>query len=241
MLINFTQLWERLPPEEYRGWSKTESDWGHEDKRREILHLLCGSLWHLELASQITNGDFAEANMEVCLGSEHDRLAPWTPWASRSPAVRPEVTVQAEERTLTIRYLFSPSIPSSSPVHFQTLLLADAALRLAGAYDLLPTSKRNRLGNDKFQPLLKDDGSFKQPYNLKISDAKLCLLFVIVLRDSFMHGENPPPDDRKRWWAFREKWFAGDFASNTPSFPYSPAIIAQACQKVWEEIVSLMT
>ena len=68
---------------------------------------------------------------------------------------------------------------------------------------------------------------------------RMCLLLVIAFRDSFMHGENPSGSDPRR--KFRAKWFAGDFVSTTPKIPYSPAMIAQACQKVWEEIGSLMT
>jgi hypothetical protein len=232
MLINFTKLWQCLPLEEYSGWIKT--DW---DNRREILHLLCGALWHLELASHMKSGDFSEDNIAVLLNPGHSRLAPWEHWTSRFP-VPPEVTVQTEERALTMRYTFCTSLPPHLPVLLQTLLLADGALRLAGAYELLPTSKLTRLGDDvSFKDILKDDGSFKN--SLGLYDPRVCLLLVIAFRDSFMHGENPP--EKKPRFTFRRKWFAGDFASTNPKLPYSPAIIAQACQKVWEEISSLMT
>ena len=64
MLIDFTKLWSHLPLEGYNGWIKT--DW---DNKREIIHLLCGALWHLELASRMNNGDFSEDNMAVVLSS----------------------------------------------------------------------------------------------------------------------------------------------------------------------------
>ena len=234
MLIDFTKLWQSLPLEGYSGWTKT--DW---DNRREILHLLCGALWHLELASRMQNGDFSEDNIEVLLAPGHARLAPWEHWTSRFP-VPPEVTVHTEEHTLTMRYTFCTSLPPHVTVLLQTLLLADGALRLAGAYELLPTLKRPRLGEDNFGDILQNDGSFKRvDFSNPLKHLRMCLLLVIAFRDSFMHGENPSGSDPRR--KFRAKWFAGDFVSTTPKIPYSPAMIAQACQKVWEEIGSLMT
>jgi len=232
MLIDFTKLWQRLPPAEYNGWIKT--DW---DNRREILHLLCGALWHLELASHIKKGDFSEENMSVVLNPENSQLAPWEHWTSHFP-VPPKVSVQPEGQMLTMSYTFNTPLPPHMPVLFQTLLLADGALRLAGAYELVPTSMLTSLGDDSFRDILKDDGALKD--GLDISNPRVCLLLVIAFRDSFMHGENSP-DKKQPRFMFRRKWFAGDFASSNLKIPYSPAIIARACHRVWEEIIALMT
>ena len=171
------------------------------------------------------------------LNPEDSHLAPWEHWTSHFPAL-PEVSVQTDERTLTMRYTFGTSLPSHLPVLFQTLLLADGALRLAGAYELLPASTLTKLGDDdSFRDILKDEGIFKNKADL--SDPRVCLLLVIAFRDSFMHGEDP--EKKQPRFKFRRKWFAGDFTSINPKIPYSPAIIAQSCQRVWEEIISLMT
>jgi hypothetical protein len=240
MIIDFAALWQRLPKAHYPGWRRTR--W---DNRREILHLLCGALWHLELASQMTNRDFSASKIEGILNPnpEQNPLAPWEPWTLNPHFPAPhDVTVRTEERMLTMRYVFCAPFPAYLPVHLQTVLLADGALRLAGAYELLPSPKPTTLGDvDNFGDILTSDGSLNRKIDRSdpLKDKRVCLLLVIALRDSFMHGENAP--DKKPRFEFRNKWFAGYFVSPNHDVPYSPAIIARACQKVWEEILEFFS
>jgi hypothetical protein len=230
MHMDYTGLWSDLP-------LPTERCWRQKNKR-EVLHLLCGALWHLELASHITGGDFSEDHMDIALNASPNRkpVAPWEDWIAPSQG-RPTVAVKTDDRILTICYTYGTSISSSRHVHLQTLLLTDGALRLAGAYDLCSTKPTTLKGNKSFEDILCATGAFDPSVSLStpLMNLRVCLLLVTALRDSFMHGEKRPGNDRR--WKFRANWFAGAFA-HTYNLPYSPAIIAQACRKVWEELRS---
>jgi hypothetical protein len=55
MHVDFTGLWNDLPPSTDNRWRNK-----HPQQKREVLHLLCGALWHFELAAAITDGDFSD-------------------------------------------------------------------------------------------------------------------------------------------------------------------------------------
>jgi len=62
MQIDFTCLWNDLPPHTDNRWRAK-----HPKQKREMLHLLCGALWHLELAAEVTGKDFSDDPMEIAL------------------------------------------------------------------------------------------------------------------------------------------------------------------------------
>src|SRR5712692_7618743 len=90
MHMDFTGLWNDLPPSTDNLWRNK-----HTQQKREVLHLLCGALWHLELAAAITDGDFSDDPMEVALAAYANKnpIAPWEPWTSLSPKP-PQVEVE---------------------------------------------------------------------------------------------------------------------------------------------------
>jgi hypothetical protein len=234
MQIDFTCLWKDLPPHTDTRWRAK-----HPKQKRELLHLLCGALWHLELAAEITGKNFSDAPMGDALDAPANKpIVPWEPWTSLAPnPPKVEVDTGMDEHKLSMSYTYHTPISVPKRMHLQTLFLGDGALRLAGVYEYLNPKPAALSGDDCFTDLLDEHGYFNPSIDTStpLIDARVRLLLVIAFRDSFMHGERRDGENRR--WKFRTNWFDGRF-TQTHNLPYSPAIIAQACRKVWEELRS---
>jgi hypothetical protein len=180
----FSPLWKEVPEARSTLW---------QSGRREVLELLCGALWHLELAAAL--GIFPNETLEAL--RQADRA--WIDWLSREP--RP-VKVQRHPKELILQYSFSRRTPATPQV-LQRMCLADGAYRLDGARAVLGPSKaptRKSASN-----WLKHDGALRSGS----ADVEKAFIIVIAFRDMYAHGERPPVQntaDERRLLMFREKY-----------------------------------
>src|SRR6266571_8656697 len=155
MQIDFTCLWNDLPPHTDNRWRAK-----HPQQKREMLHLLCGALWHLELAAEVTGKDFSDDPMEIALDAPANKpVVRWEPWISPNPP-KVEVDTSMDENKLSVSYTYCTPINAPMRTHLQTLFLGDGALRLAGAYDYLNPKPATLQGDDCFTDILDEYGSF---------------------------------------------------------------------------------
>lgn len=224
--IPFSHLWNKLPLPSAGVWKRTPG--------REFLELLCGALWHLELAAEI-GGGFPTENMQKLHGGAS---IPWADWLNHKPTP----SVESVGCQLVISYTFhvGPNARLNSLV--QTLTLANGALRLAGARDVLQHHLRSRRLSlpavlEDHRSILHSSGNFLAPSSLSKHKERILkrVLIVVAFRDSIMHGEafSGSPDKSRK---FRKLWINGRLHQNRPK--YSPAVIAQACREVWERLAS---
>jgi hypothetical protein len=224
--ILFTGLWQKLhTPPLTKAWGSVRG--------REVLELLCSALWHFELAADL-GGGFSTEDMPKLFSGTH---TPWEEWLTN----KPQLLMQSVGCQLSIQYTF-PVFPDARVNSLiQTMMLADGALRLAGARDILREElKRKSLPSAKLpavlmdcQSMLTQTGDFRSPPSRKERVRKRVLL-VIAFRDSLMHGEkySRSSDPIKE---FREKWIHNYFKPSR--LAYAPAIIAQACKEVLEHLI----
>lgn len=226
MQIQFTELWSKVPPPSAKVWNLSRG--------REVLELLCGALWHLELAAG-TGGGFSTVAMgKLSVGGR----PPWQEWLR----MRPALSVEHSENQLAIGYSFSAHFDPPLRNLLQTMLLANAALRLAGARSILLERGLVKtppaiLGD--YVSILQVDGNFKIPSPHPPDKTRVFrdVLIVVAFRDSIMHGETltGKKDERRK---FRDLWIEGRLKQNRPI--YSSAEIAQACRGVWLNLVSCL-
>jgi hypothetical protein len=113
----------------------------------------------------------------------------------------------------------------------QSMLIADAALRIEGARDLLRRNKHSsHLLFGKLQDIEGWLGRVSAPSQGLAEKIKMNLTILVTLRDSFMHGEMP--DRRRRqcypeYSRFRESFFE----------EYTLDQVAKACAEIWKELV----
>lgn len=225
--ISFTPLWQKLPRPPARIWRRTIG--------REILELLCSALWHLELAAAIGEG-FPTATMQKLHRGAH---VPWEEWLTQDPTL----SVQSGECQLTIRYAFPLFFNVRYQSLLQTMSLANGALRLAGARDILRVTLRRAARHPQLPAVLEDyesildsTGNFLTSPSLSQHKEQILrkVLIMVAFRDSIMHGEtfSGRPDVCRK---FRQLWIDGRLNRKQPK--YSPAVIARACRCVWEKLV----
>jgi hypothetical protein len=224
--IPFLHLWAKLPRPSAGVWKRTPG--------REVLELLCGALWHLELAAEI-GGGFPIDNMQTLHGGAN---VPWEDWLNQQPVP----SIRSEEHQLTIHYTFRSPLNARLQSLVQTTLLANGALRIAGARDVLRYHLRRRgLSTlpavlEDYRSILDSSGNFltSPPLSRYKEQILKRVLIVVAFRDSIMHGElfSGASNESKK---FRKLWIKGRLNQNRPK--YSPAVIAQACRGVWENLV----
>jgi len=236
--IDFTALCETLPQASQEVWKQSRPGLRRRNRLREVFQLLCGALCHFELAAKM--GDFPLGNMEALHGGHP---LPFEDWLNQDN----QLSIQADAHRLTMQYNF-PRAMERPKTFLQNMLLGDGALRLTGVWDVLriirptqahpyrdPTRILNASGTFQRSLLDRPTGNFKSNDNTK----RLQFLTILALRDAFMHGEishgQASKDMRKRW-RFRGLWFRGKLE---PFLTYSPAVIAEACRDVSEELINM--
>ena len=197
-------LWQ-LVPQNHDVWAHVEPGRHAQARWREVVELVCGSLWHLERAAQVGRFD-AEQYEEL----RNIDMRPWETWQA-SRTAQPGETDGGTNLVTT---------------NIQSMLLADAILRLAGAWQILedmgkvnmsPTAKR--LG--KLRNAVAEDGSLKPGTNEDIRG----LLVLHAVRDTLMHGELSP-DRRNAQHRHRDTLYA--------SGTYGPTALFEHCVKASE-------
>lgn len=228
--IPFTGLWQKLHA------SPAAKAWGNV-RGREVLELLCSALWHLELAAEM-DGGFSTKYMQELFRGTH---TPWEEWLHS----RPYLSIQSPGCQLILQYIFNTFPDARFNSLIQTALLADGALRLYGAQDVLRAELKKKgpllaklptvLADCK--SILKATGEFRtSPSSFNSQEQILkSVIIVTAFRDSIVHGEKySKKSDPIR--VFRQKWINNDFKPNR--ITYSPAVIGRACKEVFEKLVS---
>lgn len=212
--ISFANLWQQIPDSDSRIWSKNVSHRASDKAPlswREVIELLCGALWHLELAAQIA--PFPAESFSEPQGSL------WKDWLEK----RRQVSTQYNEGQFS-SYALDDSLTPRLRYLVQNMLLADSILRTAGTWWLLST--RGQL-DEQYHVLQNPEQAD--------SSLKRQVLIVLAFRDSFMHGEMPPDRNGARF-NFRKNWISGTLKDT----PYSPAVVAAAGRDVWRKLAEIV-
>ncbi len=164
------RLWS-LMPRDHEVWRHVEPGLRPEARWREVVELLCGATWHLEQAVRVSPFDAEQYNKLRDIDKR-----PWQTWLdSRSYSSPQSDAHQAGDLAAT---------------NIQSMLLADAVLRLAGAWEILEDLGRlgqcqsvARMGT--LNDALNSDGRIKTGTDPTIEG----LLVLRAVRDTFMYGE----------------------------------------------------
>lgn len=220
MQNSFTDLWGCLPGKECKLWNYNSPDFSKYSRKRAILELLCGALFHLELASQL--GNFPAEKMiesiQKCYG--------WNHWREKSK----DLSVESSKEGIIVKYLY-PDPSNSAPYLIQSMLIADAVLRLDGCRELLRSGSKNCFlvpnRNDIADWIDAKNGTFKE----SIEEIKKQLAIVVTFRDAYMHGEEPEKEGRvsEELLKFRQSFFKN----------YSLVEVVEACRQIWKDFVRL--
>ena len=140
---------------------------------------------------------------------------------------------------LLIKYLFRVFSDDRLIGLIQNTLLDDGALRIAGAWYTLKDSPvlagvhSPAIVADPSTVLNRSTGA-PLP-SISSTDIKMQLVIVLALRDSFMHGEDPTGGRKNQPIPkFRDLWIN----NRLRGIKYSPMVIAEACQKVLDELMN---
>jgi len=223
MSNTFTPLWQCLPKVGSDLWSYKSKD-PEKTRQRSALELLAGALWHLELASEL--GDFPKEKMskffEAKGGSKNPQ--PWEAWLEKPKGL----SVEFPEDDLLLRYRFFGPLDSAVSFLIQSMLIADAALRIDGAREILSLEFPNcsRCPDRNMMRTWIGCKTFTLKGSLK--EIKKHFIVVTGFRDAYMHGEIPDGEsDRLR--RFRVNFFNR----------YNLAQVAEACGEVCKELIRL--
>jgi hypothetical protein len=220
MQNSFTDLWGCLPGKECKLWNYDSSDFQKYSRKRAILELLCGALFHLELASQL--GNFPSKKMIESL----KKCNGWNQWREKSK----DLFVEFSKEGIIVKYPY-PDPSHSAPYLLQSMLIADAVFRLDGCQDLLRSENNNsflvsdRRTIDKW--IDAKSGTFKEPTD----EIKKQLAIVVTFRDAYMHGEKQEKDIKgiEALLKFRESFFVN----------YSLVEVVEACRQIWKGFARL--
>lgn len=158
-------------PRDHSVWRHVEPGLHPQARWREIVELLCGATWHLEQAVKVSPFD-AEKYEE--LRAVDDR--PWQTWL--------------DSRDLGGPHGETHQVSDLAATNIQSMLLADAVLRLAGAWEILEDMAKSgccpsvaKMGT--LNDALGSNGRVK----IGTDPAIERLLVLRAVRDTFMHGE----------------------------------------------------
>lgn len=210
-------------------WRDRPVSGGDSPPWREIAELLCGALWHFDLAEQI--GPLSPVKTSALLGGTP---LPWAAWLQQGYTV---TLSPKESGPWTISMPTDPRFKS----FVQSMLLGSTALRLAGAWRILydgknppPKQQPKSWANSLKDPVLDDpgkildhSGNFNSPHPPLITQQ---VLLVVAFRDSFMHGETPTGAGPIRH--YRKQWLNLN--------DYNLETIAQACIGVWKDLLAIV-
>jgi len=193
-------------------------------RKRAALELLAGALWHLELASEL--GDFPKEKMskffEAKGGSKNPQ--PWEAWLEKSKGL----SVEFPKDELLLRYRFSGPLDSAVSFLIQSMLIADAALRIDGAREILSLEFPNYPVSACRSKICTWIDSKTLTFKGSLIQIQKHVIMVTAFRDAYMHGEIPN-GKLNALKTFRVNFFDR----------YNLAQVAQACGEVWKELIRL--
>ncbi len=234
MVNPFTPLWQYLPKVGSKIWKYNPSDSEVYNPKRAALELVCGALWHLELAAAI--GKFSKRKMIHFLKGGRENCQPWEIWRERSKGP----SSKFNKNELVIEYCFSKPPTASISFLIQSMLVANAALRLYGAREVLRDFFYEKDQKKLSNPLVacsrsinnwirKDNSTFS--FEKSKNEIKKHVTMVVTFRDAYIHGEVPYKSPKKldMLVRFRKEFFA----------EYSLAEVVKSCREVWKELVKL--
>lgn len=186
------KLWTYAPQPGHRVWKAGIRSQTKRSRRRNAWELMCGALWHLELA--VSLGVVPSTTIEQSRSQQIQKYG-GIPWEQLLKCrQKPSAVVIGD--TLRI----SCGLPSSaSPCLvylLQSMLVADAAIRLDGARDILLRTWRR-----KHRPLvLCDRKTIESDAHWLGNDAsrfsalpwhRRHIITIVAFRDWYLHGEKP--------------------------------------------------
>lgn len=220
------ELLRRIPNRGNPVWEYRNIEPNQRTKKREILELLCGAIWHLDLAARC--GDFSKKSFRD-LRSENVTL-PVEIWLEQIQ----RDTANHAGTFLTSCFSMEHNNSNQAKYFIQSMLLADTALRLAGIRDIL---SRLNIDKNRASPVTATRSEICKwlEQNTFLSDPiKEHIIIIEAFRDSFMHGEFPT--DTKNPGSKNLRNFRIENLYN-----YSPLQIAQNCLNVCEKILDKIT
>lgn len=226
---DFKELWNCLPSPCDLIWSHGVPKESEPSRIRNALELLCGALWHLELAK--TLGDFStQGVIEYRENYKNlEKRIPWQTWIEQYGGV----TAGFCSGQLTINYQFNNYSDAVLLTLIQTMLVGDATLRLCGARDVLSRIESLRPQKLPILASTKEVASWVDKHSATFihtaTELQKHVVIVITFRDWYMHSEIPAEHAFWRLRSFRNK--------NIGSFSLSK--IAESCLAVWIELAEL--
>ncbi|MBI5317995.1 hypothetical protein [Bradyrhizobium sp.] len=218
-------------------WKSYKSGKDGLSQHRNAAELLASTLWHLELAhllgrevwpdgSQFPNETMDEYRRKHC--EEQSKDLPWYLWSRQQR--EPTVKIDQVSSRLSIDYQFDSPIDHSFAYLLQSTLIADAALRLAAAREVL-RALRNRPGSPPINPtspneldVLYADRELDNLAEQQPNDGLAFLVRVIIaFRDRYMHAEIADKEGT-RFQKYRE----------TMHLTLSLHDVYEACLVVWD-------
>lgn len=225
----FTSLWQSLPEAGAEVW-KHNMPSENKYNLREALELLCSILWRLELAFEL--GKLSEeslSNYRANTRKGRDSRG-WETWRGQYKGL----SVAWNDNELLVKYNFHVSPDDAIRYTLQTTMIADIALRLTGTHEILRC-----ICQEPKPPFLAERKEIKQwlkqktaYFNKSVTEIQKQVVLMLALRDSYMHGEIPLPEDEKpndTLVIFRKQ--------RLPC--YSPREMFEACQGLWLELCNI--
>ena len=222
------QLWNSVPGAGSAVWKYSVPGRDHYSKQRETLELLCGALWHLQLGLEL--GDLPVESIVSFREKEKDRekQIPWEMWFEQYK----ELSIDSVKESLTINYLFRDSVNQNIRYLMQSMLFADAALRIDGVRWTLLGMYGNRGSMPEALAQRKEMEGWLDPSSTTFKKCTTALqkqvIIVTTYRDYIMHGETSTWRNEvlRR---FREQEFT----------KLSLSQIVRACLDLWQELLNL--
>lgn len=107
-----TSIWNRIPDSKDNIWK--------DNKRREVIELLCGAFWHLEIASQLVEKIDENNTLYHLHQSGLNNQLFWQEWINKRN--------QAPDKPLDL---------AADSYIVQTMFFSNSALRLSGAWEII--------------------------------------------------------------------------------------------------------
>jgi hypothetical protein len=181
----FRRLWKLLsaPPTEL--WRHHRAGATGAQRQREALELLASVLWHLDSATSLaklpteTMENYYE---QLCAGT--NALTPWKAWVDKLT----RVTAESRSGELVITYSFNDAPDERRVYAIQNTLIADAAMRLDSAREVLRPICNS--SSSVFMSRRQLEGRLPEtPRLTKVIDATA---IVVAFRDSYLPLRSRP-------------------------------------------------
>lgn len=215
-------LWSRIPWPELLGEADIRTGLEKSQRRVEICEILSSVLWRLQIVEAL--GPLPHNPMDATRLSIQRSTGgvAWQLWGR----VRPQVHVVESADAISVTMRFGERVPAAARYLLQSSLVADAALRLAGAFPTL----ESLVGAQKASARSAAASWAENGEAATDLDAKSTAL-VLAFRDGYMHSA---VSDARQTGPLRH------FRSGMWK-KYSLSEVHQSCLSVWERMSNALS